>query len=104
MKKRTYGDGVWIINYRNADGQLHRTDGPAYKSSYGTEAYHLDGEMLTEIEHAERVAAMTKTEEEFIIDDNGNNMSCTIHFGNTGDQTATINGKRYRIILEEIIY
>ena len=30
-------------SYRNAEGQLHRTDGPAYEHSSGTKAWFIDG-------------------------------------------------------------
>ena len=30
-------------SYRNAEGQLHRIDGPAYEHSNGTKAWYIDG-------------------------------------------------------------
>lgn len=106
--KTTYSDGFWEIEYRNADNKLHRTGGPAYENSSGASFYYLnnkrhrldgpaliysDGSVswylydkrLTEDEHAERVAAMNSEIDE------------TLKI-----EEVTIDGKRYRVFLEEI--
>ena len=54
---RDYGDyQAWYLN-----GQLHRTDGPAYVNGDRQEWY-LNGVAMTEAEHAAKVAAMSHDE------------------------------------------
>ena len=44
------------IEYRNAKGQRHREDGPAFTWPDGLQAWYLNGQDMTQDEHAEAVA------------------------------------------------
>lgn len=75
--KTTYSDGFWVIRYYNESRKLHRVDGPCWENSNGHKEWWLNGEKFTEAEHARQVSDRYSLE-------------------------ATIEGKRYRVILEEI--
>ena len=45
MKINEYGDTYWYLN-----GELHRTDGPAYEGDNGYKAWYLNGKRYSEEE------------------------------------------------------
>ena len=47
-------DAVGIVRWRNADGELHRTDGPAVEYPNGSRSWFVNGNELTEDEFHSR--------------------------------------------------
>lgn len=50
------------IEYRNKQGQLHKTDGPAIKYDSGTIEYWIDGKNLTKKEFNKKKATIIPKE------------------------------------------